>query len=116
MTHQEIRRSRILAMKKLISDANVSGIGFKTEKLLARLSVDSGVSRRTAQEYLSCLLLTGEVKEINGELWIPEKFLAWKDIDKQKPLKEDEILEDKDEKIMQWHKAQEELIKKEMGG
>ena len=83
MTHQEIRKSRILAMKKLVEDQNKVGFGFQTEKLIARLSIDRGVSRRTAQEYLSCCLISGELIEVDGFLWIPSFYHEWLALDKK---------------------------------
>ena len=83
MTHQELRKGRLEAMERIVSEVNASGFGFQTEKLLARLSVEQGVSRRTAQEYLSCLLITGRIFERDGMLWIPSIFYKWHDIDKE---------------------------------
>lgn len=88
-------------MRKFIEDQNISGLGFQAEKLLAKLSILHGVSRRTAQEYLSCLLITGEVIEQEGFLWIPSIYYKWKDADKEIKLPESE------DKVEKYFKDQE---------
>lgn len=82
MTHQDLRKSRILHLKKFISDNNAVGLGIEAEELIAILSINQGVSRRTAEEYLQCLLIAGEVINKNGVLWIPKLYHECKDLDK----------------------------------
>jgi hypothetical protein len=57
------RKRRILDVEKLIKDNQP----FDKELLIATVSMQIGISKKTCLEYLNSLLLTKRIKEVNGK-------------------------------------------------
>lgn len=70
MTKNDERIHMIGLVLSLINKCSKEKKGANKEKILALLSVNYGVSRRTGMDYIKTLILADKVVEEVGDLWI----------------------------------------------
>ena len=77
VSHSLNRKLRINKILNTIQKATAEGVPILSEKIIALMSLEWGLSKRYAQEYLDCLIDAGKVKLINkNELWTIEEELT----------------------------------------
>ena len=71
MTNQIDRRNKILTILNSVKQCGENGCN--KEKLLGQISLELGASRRTAMEYVSVLLIQGQIVQEEGDLFYANK-------------------------------------------